>query len=195
MKLRSLIGASCLAAALVLTGCSSAPASPQEASHEPTETIKEAGVSGSRICFLNSTGLTISAAPAGQAIAGSQDIGPAGPVLSNKELCFAGWNSRRYTDWVENEFDKGYFNDYTTDVIVAVSIDGAYNAVTIRANNPAIARPDLTWTEDPLRAQKWSGQAMSDGAVVQGSASGHSFTITRRGDTDNYKEFLIQFTQ
>lgn len=36
---------------------------------------------------------------------------------------------------------------------------------------------------------------MSDGAVVQGSASGHSFTITRRGDTDNYKEFLIQFTQ
>jgi hypothetical protein len=157
--------------------------------------IKEAGVSGSRICFLNSTGLTISAAPAGQAIAGSQDIGPAGPVLSDKELCFAGWNSRRYTDWVANEFDKGYFNDYTTDVIVAVSIDGAYNAVTIRANNPAFARPDLTWTEDPQREQQWSGQAMSDGAVFQRSASGHSFTIIRRGDTDNYKEFLIQFTQ
>lgn len=156
---------------------------------------KEAGVSGSRVCFSNATGVLMSVAPAGEPIQGTQDIGPAGEMTDKKEICFAGWNSRRYTDWITDDFGKGFFQVYNTDVAVAVSIDGAYNALTLRANNVAFARPDLTWTDDPTAAQTWTGGAMSDGAVLQGSVAGHSFTVTRRDDSDNYKEFLVRFTK
>lgn len=176
-----------------VAGCSSTPDT--FATSEPKLLEKEAGVSGSRVCFSNSTSVPMSAAPAGEPIQGRQDIGPAGAITAQNELCFAGWNSRRYTDWISDDLGKGFFQEYTSDVVVALSIDGAYNALTMRANNVAIARPDFTWTEDPLKEQKWSGGAMSDGAVVQGSVAGHSFTVTRRADTDNFKEFLVQFTQ
>lgn len=137
----------------------------------------------------------MSVAPAGEPIQGTQDIGPAGEMTDKKEICFAGWNSRLYTDWITDDFGKGFFQVYNTDVAVAVSIDGAYNALTLRANNVAFARPDLTWTDDPTAAKTWTGGAMSDGAVLQGSVAGHSFTVTRRDDSDNYKEFLVRFTQ
>lgn len=181
-----------VAATVALSGCASSAAGPA-ASSAPTE--KTASTLGTRICFTNGTNLAISAAP-GPGLdsknAGSA-VGSAGAVTDATELCFAGWDSYKADGWSTSDTSYG---QQKYDVATSTNIDGVYNAIEFRGINTWVGLPNIYWTTGtPGQDQPYDGRAMNEGDSIDRSFAGHSFTVTRRGDSDNYKEFLVRFTQ
>jgi hypothetical protein len=193
MKLRSRRAALVLFSflAITLTACTSTSIATEE-----TETSsKEAGARGSRICFTNDSDIAMSAAPSGRIVQknATHDIGVAGPLSADSELCFAGWNSR---EEMMKTRESHWAWDYTiVDSVVAVSIDGNYNALTFYARNPNIDLPLIYWNQSPATIPYWTGSKFGIGNSLNGDVSGHSFTATRREDSEYFKEFLVRFTQ
>ena len=181
-----------LAATVALTGCASSVVGPT-ASPAPSE--KTASTLGTRICFTNETDLPISAAP-GPGLdsknAGSA-VGSAGVVTDATELCFAGWDSYKADGWSTSSTSYG---QQVYDVATSTNIDGVYTAIEFRGINTWVGLPNIYWTTGtPGKEQPYDGRAMNVGDSVDRSFAGHSFIVTRRGDSDNYKEFLVRFTQ
>lgn len=157
------------------------------------EVTKEAGTLGSRICFTNGTSMNITATPTGEVI-GSNMVGTTGVVPTYDELCFAGRNSIRSFEKTPDSVFSG-LQSTMRDAAVAVTVDGNTNTLFFSAYNPAYTAPLLKWSNKQESNRYWSGGAMSVGENVSASSGGNSFTVTRREDSDLYKEFLVQFTQ
>lgn len=191
MKTKTIISiAVSLLAITSLTACA-APSQPKAA----PEVTKEAGTLGSRICFANATNMNITATPTGEVV-DSNVVGTTGVVPTYDELCFAGRNSIRVVEKTPNPVTGGSSMVSTlVDIAAAVTIDGNPNTLLFTAFNPALKAPQAKWTNKKQTNSFWSGGAMSVGDNVSASSGGYSFTVTRRGDSDLYKEFLVQFTQ
>jgi hypothetical protein len=179
------------ALAITLSGCTSTGTAP-----EATETPeKQAGALGSRICFVNESSVPMSVAPSGRIVPENNRhfVGNAGPLSANSELCFAGWNSRESDDFKSNKLATvpTYFR---ADVVVALSVDGRYNALTFYAQNDSIKPCKISWNENP-GVNHWVGETPSVDNSITTSAIGQNFTVTRRGDSEYYKEFLVRFTR
>lgn len=177
-----------LLAVLLLSACGGT--SQPEASAEGS---KEAGTLGSRICFTNGTNMNITATPTGEVI-GPNIVGTTGVVPTYDELCFAGRNSIRSFEKTSDSVFSG-LESTMRDAVVAVTVDGNTNTLFFSAYNPAYTAPLLKWSNKQASNKYWKGGAMSVGENVSASSGGNSFTVTRRDDSDSYKEFLVQFTQ
>lgn len=181
-----------LAATVALTGCTSSSVT---STTSPAPTEKTASTLGTRICFSNGTDLPISAAPGSSLYTknASSAVGSAGVVTDTTELCFAGWDSYKADGWSTSSTSYG---QQVYDVATSTNIDGEYNAIEFRGINTWVGLPNIYWTTGtPGQNQPYDGRAMDVGDSVDRSFAGHSFTVTRRGDSDNYKEFLVRFTQ
>ncbi len=139
----------------------------------------------------------MSAAPGGRVNEenGSSFVGTAGPLSADAELCFAGWNSREAYDLQPRMFGVTHWGYEVVDVMVSVSADGNYNALSFYADNPSIRSTKLQWKVDPEAKQNWKGQVFSVDESTTVSAGGLNFTVARRGDSQNYKEYVVRFTR
>lgn len=180
-----------ISAAVLLTGCSSTA----EVS-DPAPTAKEAGVLGTRICFTNSSGLPVSAAAGGRVVASEAGhiTGEPGVVDAQAERCFAGRNSYEVYSTVTS-FTEGQIQEWATeDVAVSTNVDGEYGILLFTGYNPSVKAPRLRWrnSADPLTPL---GDSLEIGETKNIQEAGHKFAISRRGDSDLYKEFLVNFTK
>lgn len=181
-----------LSAAFTLASCSSTP--------QPTVSVpstKEAGMLGSRVCFTNSTSLPMTVSPSQRVVSENVNhiVGAAGAINKSSEQCFAGWNSYQTVVYMKDDAGQAQWLDISEDVSVSVGIDGHYNVLNFRANNLAFVPPYLYWTNDPNRPTSWGGEELSVGSSYQDTSGGHSFTVTRRDDSEFYKEFTVNFTK
>mgnify|MGYP006898275467 CR=1 FL=1 len=158
---------------------------------------KEAGTLGSRICFINETGALMSAAPSGPEVTENAwtFVGTTGPMTADSELCFAGWNSRQAYEFQARMFGAHHWGYSEVDVLVAVSADGNYNALSFYARNRSISAPSLHWKVDPLAQKDWNFTVPSVNESSTATAAGLNFTVTRRADSQDYKEFVVRFTR
>lgn len=191
MKLRLKLISLALVSSAVLVGCSS-----NSQAEETSSTTREASLRGSRICVVNSSDVPMSAAIAGAVVPENSNtlVGKPGD-LSSTELCFAGWNAIKTTSLYTDKEPGGGGEVNTTDVAVGVNIDGNYNEIKFRAFNGLFKPPVLWWLVQDGNSDNWGGGSFSDQASKTGSVDGHNFTVIRRGDSDNYKEFLVTFTK
>lgn len=191
MKLTPKLVTLALVSVSVLVGCTSNPQA-----EESSSTTREASLRGSRICVVNSSDVPMSAAITGAAVPENSNtlVGKPGE-LSDTELCFAGWNAIKTTSLYTDKEPGGGGEVNTTDVAVGVNIDGNYNQIKFRAFNGLFKPPVLWWLVQDGNTDNWGGGSFSDQATNTGSVDGHNFTVTRRDDSDNYKEFLVTFTK
>lgn len=179
-----------LVTGIALTGCTSVAPTATE-----TSAVKEAGTLGTRLCFTNGTDKPISAAPSPQVEAknASHNVGAAGSITDSSELCFAGWNSYRLDGWGSS---TNTYHSQLYDVATTVNVDGVYDALSFRGVNEWIGLPLVYWTTGEQGSeQPYDGRSMNVGDVENRDFEGNSFTITRREDSEFYKEFLIRFTK
>lgn len=189
MHSRIAVVASTLISVAMLTGC--APTSP-----ETTSFIKEAGYLGSRICFINATGLPMSAGFSGTVFEenASHIVGTGGMVSGDTERCFAGWNSFLTKELRPRDYEGSGLMDAKQDVVAAVNIDGRYNVAIFRARNMSWDA-SMYWTDNVDKEQAWNGKLeMHLKDSYSGSVKGHDFTVTRRDDSEFYKEFVVRFS-
>lgn len=159
------------------------------------EVSKEAGTLGSRICFTNGTNMNITATPTGEGIE-SNVVGSTGVVPTYDELCFAGRNSMRIAQKEGNPVKGGTSMVLNlVDIAVAVTIDGNPNTLFFSAFNHAFKAPNVKWINKQESNSFWDVATLSVGENVSTSSGGYAFTVTRRDDSNNYKEFVVKFTQ
>lgn len=138
--------------------------------------------------------MNITATPTGEEIE-SNAVGTTGVVPTYDELCFAGRNSMRVAQRESNPVTGGTSMVLNlVDTAVAVTIDGNPNTLFFTAFNPALKTPYAQWTNKKESNSFWGAAILSVGENVSASTGGYSFTVTRRGDSENYKEFVVRFT-
>ena len=182
------------ALALTLTACTASDGAPAGNATDHA-VAKEAGALGSRICFINETDVPMSAAPSGRVVQQYADhnVGVAGSLSTTTELCFAGWNSREVM--MKSKGSRGLPVYTTGDAIAAVNIDGNYNALGFYALNPSLSSPEVRWSGNPEAETFWTVKYFGSGDSTVAEAAGHTFSVTRRDDSEFYKEFVVRFTR
>lgn len=183
--------------ALSMLGCSSTTASEnpaQTAQGSGTET-REAGVRGTRICFVNETDLVVSIAPADLVYQENADhiIGEKGPIPTGSQVCYAGWNSYQATGWE----DPRWADIPTVDVSATIGIDGNYNAIYFRGDNKKYVQAFLAWTTGKPTERGYPGIIREEDNPLSkaDSVAGHPFTVTMVEESEYFKEFVVRFTK
>lgn len=191
MKTIVKLAAVTLVAVTALTGCALTP----QPSEKPA-TDKDASMKGSRICFINSSDVPMSATITGVVLPENANtlVGKTG-VLGSSELCFAGWNGINTTSLYPNKDPYGRGETNTTDVAVGVNIDGNYDQIRFRAFNGFLYPPFMWWFVPGVKLGDEGGGIFKENVSKTGTVDTHEFTVIRRNDSDNYKEFLVQFTK
>lgn len=151
---------------------------------------------GARICLTNSSGVPMSAGITGATVPENANtlVGKPGD-LGTTELCFAGWNGIKTSSLYSDKEPGGGGEVNSTDVAVGVNIDGNYDQIKFRAFNGPLFPPVLWWLVQGGDVNNWGGGSFKENSSRTGTVDSHEFTVTRRDDSDNYKEFLIQFTK
>jgi hypothetical protein len=163
----------------LLSGCVGiSPAQPE---------AREASIRGSRLCFVKKGNGFINVKPSADVAANA--VNPTGEAgdITDSERCFTGYNA--YNDHV---YDPNPNADNYSDVTVDVS--SPVGPIRFLAINHAIAAPEIGYDVD-FSSTTRDGKFFtpSEGDKESCTYRGYKFTIERRGDSANYKEFLVTF--
>lgn len=193
MTLRNKLIALSLSSALTLSGCSASSAVSES---EAQTSSRAAGTLGSRICFLSWAEQLISVRPSADIYQKNADhiVGNAGALNSDRQLCFAGWNSYERDFWVSAGNGRYKWKKDQVDVLLTLDVDGRYNSLFFAANNANMTLPYAKWTDDMERQELWpSGGGLRVGQERRIDFADQKFRVTRLDDSEYYKEFLVTF--
>lgn len=181
-----------ISSSLLLTGCS-VPASTTPTESSPTASSgvaeREASLRGSRLCFVKTGNGAVTVNPSPNVVSDPKMLSGEGGAITDRERCFTGYNA------YDDRITRVYSGDYNfEDVFVDVS--SPVGAIRMYATNPGLSSPafgfDVDFSKlDILRDGKIFG--MSDRTKQSFTYKGYKFNVERRGDTSNFKEFLVTF--
>ena len=181
-----------IGSSLLLTGCSvSAPTTPTESSATASLSVaeREASLRGSRVCFVKKGNGAVTVNPSPNVVSNPKMLSGEGGSVTDRERCFTGYNA--YQDSVGGPDIYGY--DYE-DVFVDVSSPAG--AIRMFATNVSLGAPEFGFDVDfskPESIRDGRVLSMSEQTKQSFTYRGFKFNVERRGDSSDFKEFLVTF--
>lgn len=175
--------------ALLLSGCASGSISQPATSPsgESSSVSREASIRGSRVCFLLKGNGTITVAPSPHRA--SDAVNPTGDAgeVTNQERCFTGYNAylERFSSLLGDP-------DLKLDVVVDISSPNT--AMRMYATNYGFGSPEIGYDTDfsqPENLRQGKTISPSEGYTQRFAFQGFKFSIERRTDSAEYKEYLV----
>jgi len=180
-----------VSSSLLLTGCSmSAPTTPTESSPVASFSVAErdASLRGSRVCFVKKGNGTISVNPSPNVASNPKMMSGEGGAVTDRERCFTGYNA--YQDEI---FSSGHGSDFE-DVVVDVS--SPVGPIRMFATNLVLSTPEFGFDVDfskPQNLRDGKTLTLSEQTTQSFTYRGYKFHVERRGDSSDFKEFLVTF--
>lgn len=180
-----------VSSSLLLTGCSmSAPTTPTESSPVASFSVAErdASLRGSRVCFVKKGNGTISVNPSPNVASNPKMMSGEGGAITDRERCFTGYNA--YQDPI-SAVDRGYAAE---DVVVDVS--SPVGPIRMFATNLVLGTPEFGFDVDfsrPVGLRDGKTLTLSEQTTQSCTYRGYKFRVERRGDSSDFKEFLVTF--
>jgi hypothetical protein len=182
-----------ISSALLLTGCAAGRITPADESSTTTASAmdvpREASIDGSRMCFIKKGNGTITVNPSANVVPNPEMLSGVGGEITTTERCFTGYNA--YSDVIASENPA---SDTEEDVVVDVS--SPVGAIRMLATNYSISPPDFGFDVNFGRKERFrDGKifSMYEGDKSSYTYRGFKFSVERRGDSSDFKEFLVTF--
>ena len=187
-----LLTAAAISSALLLTGCSvSTSTTPTESSPTASSDVaeREASLRGSRLCFVKTGNGAVTVNPSPNVVSDPKMLSGEGGAITDRERCFTGYNA------YEDRISSVYLGDYDfEDVFVDVS--SPVGAIRMYATNVVLGTPEFGFDVDFSKLD-----ILRDGKIITMSErtkqsftyKGYKFNVERRGDSSDFKEFLVTF--
>lgn len=187
-----LIITAAISSSLLLTGCSiSAPTTPTESSPVASFSVaeREASLRGSRVCFVKKGSGAVTVNPSPNVASNPKMLSGEGGAITDRERCFTGYNA--YTDKVSTLSPGGYdFED------VFVDVSSPAGSLRMFATNLVLGAPEFGFDVDFSKVPTLrDGNIFSMSELTRQSVTykGYKFNVERRGDSSDFKEFLVTF--
>ena len=180
-----------ISSSLLLTGCSvSAPMTPTESSPVASSIVAErdASVRGSRVCFVKKGNGTISVNPSPNVASNPKMMSGEGGAITDRERCFTGYNA--YQDKIFSSGQGSNFHD------VVVDVSSLAGSMRMFATNLVLGTPEFGFDVDfslPENLRDGNILALSEQTKRSFTYRGFKFNVERRGDSSDFKEFLVTF--
>jgi len=178
---RSVIaGVSVVLVSAVLAACAPMPADEAE---------REASIRGSRLCFVKTGNGAVTVNPSPNVVSDPEMLSGEGGAITDRERCFTGYNA--FSDVINSGNPD---SDAEEDVVVDVS--SPVGAIRMMATNYLISVPQFGFDTDFARKEKFRDGKIVDMSVGDKNTytyKGYKFNVERRGDSADFKEFLVTF--
>ena len=180
-----------ISSSVLLTGCSmSAPMLPTKSSPVASSSVAErdASLRGSRVCFVKKGNGTISVNPSPNVASNPEMMSGEGGALTDRERCFTGYNA--YTDRIFTSGGGSNFHD------VVVDVSSLAGSMRMFATNLVFGTPEFGFDVDfsmPQNLRDGKILALSEQTMQSCTYRGYKFRVERRGDSSDFKEFLVTF--
>jgi hypothetical protein len=151
-------------------------------------TERDASLRGSRVCFVKKGNGTISVNPSPNVASNPEMMSGEGGALTDRERCFTGYNA--YQDFI-SAVDRGYAAE---DVVVDVS--SPVGPIRMFATNLVLGTPEFGFDVDfsrPVGLRDGKTLTLYEQTTQSCTYRGYKFRVERRGDSSDFKEFLVTF--
>jgi hypothetical protein len=163
---------------------------PTESSPVASSSVAErdASLRGSRVCFVKKGNGTISVNPSPNVASNPKMMSGEGGALTDRERCFTGYNA--YQDEIFSSGQGYNFED------VVVDVSSAVGPIRMYATNRVFGTPEFGFDVDfsmPQNLRDGKTLTLSEQTTQSCTYRGYKFRVERRGDSSDFKEFLVTF--